>query len=84
MDHSTWLAIITAQLSLILSGLVIILKLLFSWRASLLADMDKLESSVKDKINEYCNENARSHEQIWDRINHHEHKEDGAVVIPRR
>lgn len=83
MHESTWLSIITALVTAVLGCMGILIRLMFSWRASIIEDMKDIKASVKEEINKFCVQNDRSHENLWDRLNHHEHDGEGNVVIPK-
>ena len=81
MGEHFWLSMITILLTLTLGCVGILMKLLFSWRAAFIEDMEEIKKSVKDEINKFCQDNANAHEYIWERINHHKHDVEGRVVI---
>jgi hypothetical protein len=72
MTEHTWLAILTAAVTLACCLLTLLIGLLRSWKN----DLDLAIARI-------CSENKADHDDLWKRIYHHYHNGGGAVVVPK-
>ncbi len=72
MTEHTWLAILTAAVTVACCLLTILIALLRGWKNDLAEDIEKL-----------CAANKADHDDLWKRIYHHYHNGGGAVVVPK-
>jgi len=74
----TWNFFLTIML---VPGLI---ALLGYWINRWIKGLDRSIMALDLKMTGYCSENRKEHDDIWDRMYHHEHMNDGSVVIPRK
>jgi hypothetical protein len=59
----------------------IMVNALFSWRKEMIRLVETMKSDIMKEFKDFCSDNDKDHRDIWARINHHTHADDGAVTI---
>ena len=70
MSEQFWLSLLSALGTTNVVVLGLLIKALATWRKELKQDFER-----------YCNQNAMEHKNVWTRVEHHMHAENGKVTI---
>ena len=82
MTEQFWLSFISLLVTISLALIGILVKFIFSLKKEIMLELKEIRNENEYALNRFCDENMRAHSEIWDRINHHKHTDEGNVVIP--
>jgi hypothetical protein len=84
MNGQIWLVMLTIIGGLLTCFIGILVAAMFKWRDEIKKDLMEFRNTIMDEINKIVGQNEMAHSELWERINHHAHTEEGLIIIPKR